>query len=405
VTRPPVVAIGSGRTQGRATADRRSGALELRIQLTLEQVAAALRDPSVRGSGMETGAQLSALIAPALAALSERVRMPGARVSRTQLAELCGLLVELQEFREELREQRLARHMSALSCVQEGITRLRASDTLAELLDRACAEVCRSCGFDRALLFRVDGSELVPEGAYFGDDESSSREILALGRAQRPQLTHMLLETEMLRRRQPALVEDPQNDPRTYKPIVEATATRAYVAAPILPDDRVIGFLHADCHHSGRPLDTLDRDTLWAFARGFAYAVERVMLRERLKAQREHVRRMVSSTEAVMTELCEAEVELSPSGGASGEDMVMARSAASLFVAPESRIEALLTRREREVLALMASGATNAAIAERLVISHGTVKSHVKHILRKLRAANRAEAVSRYMRLSVPPPG
>ncbi|MHB8696263.1 MAG: response regulator transcription factor, partial [Solirubrobacteraceae bacterium] len=37
-------------------------------------------------------------------------------------------------------------------------------------------------------------------------------------------------------------------------------------------------------------------------------------------------------------------------------------------------------------------------IAEQLVISGGTVKSHVKHILRKLHAANRAEAVARYMR-------
>jgi DNA-binding CsgD family transcriptional regulator len=387
---------------GRGPADRRAGALEMRIQLSLEQVAAALRDPSLRGTGMEVGEQLSELIAPALAGLSERLRSPGPRLDRARLTELAGLLVELQEFREELRERRLARHMAAQSSVQQGITRLRASESLRELLERACAEVCRSCDFDRALLFRVDGSELVPEGSYFEGHEDWGREVVQIGRAQRPQLTHMLLETEMLRRRQPALVEDPQNDPRTYKVLVEATQTRGYVAAPILPDDRVIGFLHADCHFSGRTLDTLDRDTLWAFARGFAYAVERVMLRERLKAQREHVRRMVSSTEAVMNELCEAEVELSPAGGAggAGEDMAMARSAASLFVAPESRIEALLTRREREVLSLMAAGATNAAIAERLVISHGTVKSHVKHILRKLRASNRAEAVSRYMRLS-----
>ena len=35
------------------------------------------------------------------------------------------------------------------------------------------------------------------------------------------------------------------------------------------------------------------------------------------------------------------------------------------------------------------------------MISEGTVKSHVKHILRKLRAANRAEAVSRYLRLFI----
>jgi DNA-binding NarL/FixJ family response regulator len=81
------------------------------------------------------------------------------------------------------------------------------------------------------------------------------------------------------------------------------------------------------------------------------------------------------------------------------ESAAVARSAASVFLAPESRIDSLLTRRELEVLGLMADGATNARIADQLVISEGTVKSHVKHVLRKLRAANRAEAVSRYMRI------
>jgi DNA-binding NarL/FixJ family response regulator len=58
----------------------------------------------------------------------------------------------------------------------------------------------------------------------------------------------------------------------------------------------------------------------------------------------------------------------------------------------------LLTRRELEVLAMMAEGASNAKIAERLVISQSTVKSHVKNILRKLGASNRTEAASIYLR-------
>ena len=61
--------------------------------------------------------------------------------------------------------------------------------------------------------------------------------------------------------------------------------------------------------------------------------------------------------------------------------------------------EGLLTRRELDVLRLMAEGATNRAIADALVISSGTVKFHAGSILRKLHAANRAEAVTRYMRL------
>ncbi len=59
--------------------------------------------------------------------------------------------------------------------------------------------------------------------------------------------------------------------------------------------------------------------------------------------------------------------------------------------------EGVLTRREIEILALLAEGMSNKKIAGRLVISEGTVKFHVNSILRKLRAANRAEAVSRYL--------
>lgn len=60
----------------------------------------------------------------------------------------------------------------------------------------------------------------------------------------------------------------------------------------------------------------------------------------------------------------------------------------------------ILTRRELEVLELVADGATNARIARVLTVSEGTVKGHLKHIFRKLGAANRAEAVSYWWRLT-----
>jgi two-component system, NarL family, response regulator LiaR len=52
-----------------------------------------------------------------------------------------------------------------------------------------------------------------------------------------------------------------------------------------------------------------------------------------------------------------------------------------------------LSERERDVLALMVKGLNNTEIAERLIISLSTVKHHVSHILSKLSATNRAEAV------------
>jgi LuxR family maltose regulon positive regulatory protein len=62
-----------------------------------------------------------------------------------------------------------------------------------------------------------------------------------------------------------------------------------------------------------------------------------------------------------------------------------------------------LTSRELEVLQMLAAGRSNQAIASQLVITLDTVKKHVSHVLAKLGAANRTEAVIRARDLGLIP--
>jgi DNA-binding NarL/FixJ family response regulator len=80
--------------------------------------------------------------------------------------------------------------------------------------------------------------------------------------------------------------------------------------------------------------------------------------------------------------------------------VVSANGEAAPAAADMPELDEVLTPRELEVLRLMARGNTNAAIAKALVVAEGTVKYHVKNVLRKLRAANRADAVARYERMT-----
>jgi DNA-binding NarL/FixJ family response regulator len=62
--------------------------------------------------------------------------------------------------------------------------------------------------------------------------------------------------------------------------------------------------------------------------------------------------------------------------------------------AREAGSEAELSEREAEILKLVAKGATNKEIAERLIIAENTVKVHVKNILAKLQLRNKQQAAA-----------
>jgi two-component system response regulator DesR len=73
----------------------------------------------------------------------------------------------------------------------------------------------------------------------------------------------------------------------------------------------------------------------------------------------------------------------------------------SVFEPGAEELPAGLSAREREVLELIATGATNGEIAAQLFLSPHTVKEHTSALYRKLGVGNRAEAVQRAQRLGL----
>ena len=300
--------------------------------------------------------------------------------------------------------QRFDGRFEALERVQSAVAELREVTSPREMLARAPAVLCAGSAFERVILSLVTGARMVAEAAHFAGDSRGAEAVLAQLQSSPPRLEHPLIEAELLRRRRATIVLDAEVHPRVDRAMARLMAWRSYAAAPLVVGSQVIGVIHAD-RGAGRPLDVLDRDVLWEFATGLAQAYESSVLRRTLRDERGQMRELLEWIRTRSSELADAPVTLA--AGARAPVRPAAPPPAPVVSAPSAAgarddrmvFEGLLTRRELDVLRLLAEGASNRQVADALVISSGTVKFHVGSILRKLHAANRAEAVTRYLRL------
>jgi DNA-binding CsgD family transcriptional regulator len=289
-------------------------------------------------------------------------------------------------------EERLER-LAALEAVQDAADRLADAGPVSEIVDRGPAEAARALDLERVVLSRVDDGALVAEAIHLRDGDAA--EALRALREAPVRLGYPLFEAEMLRRRRAVIVAAPTPEDAARHAFADVMGWGDHVAAPIVLEARVIGFFHGDRRVSGAPLGDADRDGLWRFALAFAQVFERAVLRRRLRVQRQELRQVAAWADARTSELSDGAIDLAADRDApGGEQAVRAQDG-------DPALRDLLTRRELDVLEHMVRGETNADIARALVVSEGTVKFHVKNILRKLHASNRAEATSRYLRLSL----
>jgi DNA-binding CsgD family transcriptional regulator len=334
----------------------------------------------------------SGRVQSALGALGEQldaqaVNGPAAR------ADLWRLLVELHQLERELIERRYVRRVDALERVQEAVRGLGEIGSAAGILERSADALGEASDFDRVVVSSVRDGALHVESAWVRDDRGAAGTDLAALRGAPMRLDYPLVEAELAGQQGSAVVSLTEAKGRVDAGWAEALGWSSYVVATLALGGSTVGLVHADCHLSGRTTDEIDREALETYAEGLAQVFERAVLRGRLRGHRGELRGAVDWMNARLSRLSDSSV-----AGTNGADGAAAGGAGTL---PEvAELDELLTPRELEVLRLMARGNTNLAIAKALVVAEGTVKYHVKNILRKLRAANRADAVARYERMT-----
>lgn len=306
-----------------------------------------------------------------------------------------SLALALQQ---ELRAHAGDRQAATFARIQAVLPDAGSARSALELLDDAPRALCAACGLDRALVSRVEGSSWVAGTWRLADGTPDLAHASVDG--MRIALRSGLVETEVVRRRTPSLVEPvvagaPAGPTaRHHQEFAERSGLRGYVVAPVVADDRVIGLVHGTLDPGGRRLSSVDRDMTRLFADRFGRAYEGAVIAERVERLRERLRLALDPEDAGVTVLDPTVVRFARASSS----VAALTPVRALSAMPEATTGDALTAREHEILALLATGATNLQIADQLVLSESTVKSHVKRILRKLPAANRAEAAYRYLR-------
>ena len=167
----------------------------------------------------------------------------------------------------------------------------------------------------------------------------------------------------------------------------ELLGSEHYLVAPIITKLRVVALIHVGRRSEGGVIAG-DIDVLDAFASAYSLLHERMLNTERVQQQRTSIARAAARLTEEADRIAATAISFDDEDDTRVEPPTMAA---------DSALAATLSHRERQVFERLILGASNAEIADELVITIETVKTHVKRILRKIGAINRSEAIALYM--------
>jgi DNA-binding CsgD family transcriptional regulator len=269
--------------------------------------------------------------------------------------------------------------------------RLRAATSIPDLLLDSCIAARETCGFGRALIVSV-ADQMLTAGdlRVLPDGPSDSLRRHLLGRPLA--LVPGSAETDLIRRAEGGRGRTVSASGSSQ--LQEALGLMQFALGAIMPEDRVLALLVVD--RDAPELADGDRDDARLFGWVVGLMLERLFHRVRLRELGLEIRHLTASAEAALREATDAPVSLPTDYGA-GPVFAPTYPAP---VQPDAALRELFTRRELQIANSLVAGGSNREIAAALHLSPETVKAYVARVLRKLGAANRADAVARYMRLA-----
>ncbi len=272
-------------------------------------------------------------------------------------AELARILSQFRHSHEQMYT-----YVNQLQAVIQTAALLTSALAVADVLEHMLDTVIETIGAERAfiMLREAEDAMLYTVAARAWDRENLDEADRLFSRS---------IVDHVLRTRKPVIILNAQNDPRfEHISSVHSKSLRSLLCVPLLRQEQVIGVLYAD----NRVVKGVFQETLLPVMEVFAhYAVIAL----------ENARRFQQTT----NDLEESQ-----------------RQVRYLQIqASNQRLADPLSERELEVLALIASGLSNADIAGKLSVGISTVKKHINHIYGKLQVNTRGQAIVRARELDL----
>ncbi|MDT5267530.1 MAG: hypothetical protein QOF88_6221 [Mycobacterium sp.] len=273
----------------------------------------------------------------------------------------------------EARELRSGGPAGVVRSLTEGIRRMKKAGSLQGLGRQACSELCDALGFERAFLSFVEEDGFVVEES---DHGLGGPTVIARRHCQAEQACIRLRDT----------VRTGKDDMPASPGYRELLVSASYLVAPVIAESRVVALIHVS--RIDQCVTTGDVDVLDAFASAYSLLHERMLNTERVHQQRTSIARAAARLTEEADRIAAAAISL---------DIEYDDALEPPAIAADSALAAALSERERQVFGMLVIGASNADIADELVITVETVKTHVKRILRKIGAINRSEAIALFI--------